>query len=340
MCQIETKCAECESIEDFVLPRRAFMRAVGGGAALALGGGSLTSVLADDAAQPRTPKPAEALIKELHASLSAEQQQQLVLPWDHMSDGILSRHGMYNRPFNAQRIGDNYTKAQQELIDRILRSICSGEDGYETITRRGSFDTSGSLEGCGSHIFGDPSGDGQYAWLFAGHHLTVRCDGNSEPNAAFGGPVYYGHSVPGYSDNNVYIFQTRRVQTVFDALDADQQQRAVAEGSPGERRPSIQFREEGFPGIGYDELSGDQQELVAAVMRDVLSPFRSEDADEVMEIVKANGGMEQMHLAFYKDEDSEAEVRWHFWRLEGPGFVWNFRVLPHVHCYVNIANVA
>jgi hypothetical protein len=30
--------------------------------------------------------------------------------------------------------------------------------------------------------------------------------------------------------------------------------------------------------------------------------------------------------------------RWHFWRLVGPGFVWNFRVLPHVHTYVNISS--
>ena len=36
---------------------------------------------------------------------------------------------------------------------------------------------------------------------------------------------------------------------------------------------------------------------------------------------------------------TDENVRWHFWRLEAPGFVWNFRVLPHVHCYVNIANV-
>ena len=136
MCQIETKCAECESIEDFVLPRRAFMRAVGGGAALALGGAPL-SAIADDA-KPRAPKPAEELIRELHASLSEDQKQQLVLPWDHVSDGRPSRHGMYNRPFNDQRIGDSYTPAQRELVDRILRSICSGEDGYETITRRGA----------------------------------------------------------------------------------------------------------------------------------------------------------------------------------------------------------
>jgi hypothetical protein len=32
------------------------------------------------------------------------------------------------------------------------------------------------------------------------------------------------------------------------------------------------------------------------------------------------------------------QERWHFWRLEGPGFVWNYRVLPHVHCYVNISS--
>ena len=32
------------------------------------------------------------------------------------------------------------------------------------------------------------------------------------------------------------------------------------------------------------------------------------------------------------------EQRWHFWRLEGPGFVWNYRVLPHVHTFVNISS--
>jgi hypothetical protein len=30
---------------------------------------------------------------------------------------------------------------------------------------------------------------------------------------------------------------------------------------------------------------------------------------------------------------------WSFWRIEGPGFIWNFRVLPHVHTYVNIKSV-
>ena len=43
-------------------------------------------------------------------------------------------------------------------------------------------------------------------------------------------------------------------------------------------------------------------------------------------------------LAFYQDRRMKDEKHWHFWRLEGPGFVWNYRVLPHVHTYVNISS--
>jgi hypothetical protein len=54
------------------------------------------------------------------------------------------------------------------------------------------------------------------------------------------------------------------------------------------------------------------------------------------------GGMAKVHLAFYTEEWENAKTTekqpWSFWRLEGPGFVWNFRVLPHVHTYVNISS--
>ena len=69
-------------------------------------------------------------------------------------------------------------------------------------------------------------------------------------------------------------------------------------------------------------------------MRVILAPYRREDADEVMQILRRNGGLDRLHLAFYRDGGDDA--RWSFWRIEGPGFVWNFRVLPHVHTFVNI----
>jgi hypothetical protein len=73
-------------------------------------------------------------------------------------------------------------------------------------------------------------------------------------------------------------------------------------------------------------------------MRDILSPYRKEDGDEVMRILKANGGLEKLRLAFYQDRGMNDKQPWHFWRLEGPGFVWNYRVLPHVHTYVSISS--
>jgi hypothetical protein len=245
---------------------------------------------------------------------------------------------MYNAAIDKKTIGQHYTKPQQELVERILRSICSDEDGWRQITREGTFDNSRTLENCGALIFGDPENGKQYAWVFTGHHLTVRCDGNSEEGAAFGGPMYYGHSPNGYSPKNVFNYQTKSVLSVFEGLSEEQRKKAIVDGTPGEHEPSIRFRRGGHPGVSIQELSQDQRKLVEKVMRDVLSPYRKEDADEVMDIIKANGGMEKIHLAYYQDKEMNDNERWHFWRLEGPGFVWNYRVLTHVHTYVNISS--
>ena len=333
-------CPECnEQVEaPEALDRRGFIRVLGTQTTL-LAAGSVAAtaaprVLADEPAQRpavRNAKPAEALIQELYNNMTAEQKRSnLVLPWNHAS-----RRGMFNSPIN-QRIGQAYTQAQQELIQRILRSIASDEEGYARITRNGTFDGSRSLQGCGANIFGDPTNGRQFAWVFSGHHLTVRCDGNSEPDAAFGGPMYYGHSPHGYSNRNCFYYQTRSVLSVFDSLTEAQRRQAVVTGSPGELAPSVQFRNT-HPGIPASELTADQKRLVETVMRDVLSPYRREDGDEVMQLVRRNGGLERIHLVFYRDRDSTDAHPWHFWRLEGPGFVWNYRVLPHVHTYVNIA---
>jgi len=343
-------CPECnEHVERAeTLDRRSFMRAVGGGAAaLATVGGlaaAAPSVLAQAPAAPapRTgPRPAEELIRELYTSLTADQRANVVLPWNHGGGNgqTPTRQRMVNAPIMNRTIGNLYTRPQQELNQRILRAIASDENGYRQLSRNGTFDNSRSFEACGALIFGDPS-TSQFAWVFSGHHITVRCDGNSEPGAAFGGPMYYGHSPDGYSARNCFYYQTQSVMSVFEGLSEAQRRVAVVEGTPGELEPSVRFRPRGqrHPGISSGELNQAQRQLVETVMRTLLSPYRREDADEVMEIVRRNGGMERIHLAFYRDRGAPANERWHFWRLEGPGFVWNYRVLPHVHTYVNISS--
>lgn len=338
-------CPDCDDGLDRQQPsRREFIKSVGTtGAALLAAGGVSGGLAAETPQKKREPKPAEGLIRELYTTLSPDQKKELVYPWEHgaASGGKPSRLKTHNRAAFNKRLADNYNPAQRDLVKKILRAILSSDEALERVSRYNKWDASRSFEGCGSIFFGEPSDDKKFAWVFSGHHLTFRCDGNSEPGAAFGGPVYYGHLVGGYNERNVYFYQTKQVQKVFDSLSDKQQQQAIAEKNPGDRERGIQFPPKGSPkpGIAYSELSGDQQGLVETVMRTLLDPFRKEDADEVLSVIKSNGGMQKIHLAFYKDSRSnEEQVRWHFWRLEGPGFIWNYRVLPHVHCYVNITS--
>jgi hypothetical protein len=339
-------CPECKSDSGSMagFDRRHFLRVLGGtSAALAFGSVTGSTLRADDKpAAKAVAKPAEDLIRELFVTLDADQKKVIVMPWDHgfvAGKALPTRMRMYNAAIN-KKIGDVFTKNQQELLQRILRSISSDEEGFRRLTRNGTYDGSASFGACGANIFGDPTDGKRFAWVFTGHHLTVRCDGNSEEGAAFGGPMYYGHSPNGYSEKNVFNYQTKSVLRLFDALDDKQQQHAILDGSPGEQEPSVRFRKKGekHPGMAFSELADDQKKLVEVVMRDVLSPYRKEDADEVMDIIKQNGGLDKIHLAFYKDKGMNDKQLWHFWRLEGPGFVWNYRVLPHVHTFVNISS--
>jgi hypothetical protein len=334
----EPYCPECEAMAE--LDRREFIRTAAVGAVASAITLPAVARAADTTATKSAESPAETLIKELYTTLSADQKKELVLPWDHgaQNGGTPTRLGMYNSPIMKKTVS-GYTKPQQDLILRIVKAICNGEEGFRKVSRNGKWDSTGAFENCGALIFGEATDKDKFAFVFTSHHLTIRCDGNSEPDAAFGGPMYYGHSPNGYSPNNVWFYQTKSVTSVYEMLDGKQREKAELKGSPGEHAASIRFRKAGeaHPGLSIGELSADQKKLVETVMRDVLSPFRKEDGDEVMEIIKKNGGMEKIHLAFYKDMAMNDNMRWHFWRLEGPGFVWNYRVLPHVHTYVNIA---
>lgn len=342
-------CPECSEVIDPAtgFDRRGFMRVVAGGAVGMMSGSSLLSAASAIAAPDEkgaTAKPAEALVREFYSTLSPEQKKEMVLAWDHGAEkgGTPTRLKTYNAAPLGKRLGEQFTKPQQDLIRATFKSILSGEEAYERITRHGKWDGSGSFEGNGIAMFGDPSGKDPFSWVFAGHHLTLRCDGNSQPNAAFGGPMYYGHSAVGHSEGNVYNYQTKQVMSAFDMLNEAQRKQAVVVGSPGDGADALRPKlvEKPPVGVGYADLDESQRKLVEGVMRTLIGPFRKEDADEVMQLIKTNGGMEKMRLAFYKEDAEKGNDRWDYWRLEGPGFIWNYRVMPHVHCFVNIVGQA
>ena len=144
--QAKVFCPECtDPIPSEPVDRRNFMKVMTGGAASLLAAGAVgtnvASAFPDAPATPKRPRPAEDLIRELFGTLTNEQKRTVQLPWDHGTGGgnIATRLRMYNAPINGNRLGEVYTQPQQELIERILRSISSGDDGFRKLTRGGTY---------------------------------------------------------------------------------------------------------------------------------------------------------------------------------------------------------
>lgn len=331
-----SSCPECVGVP---VARRDFLRLIGTGAA-ALTVGGLTPLEKARAARAEKQREAEALVFELFKSMDSEQKKKLVLPWDAGSKGgIPARLMTHNGAVTKDSvIGLAYDKKQVEILDKIFRSICNGETGYKQLSRNGKFDNSGSFEAAGALIYGEPAEGKKFSLVFASHHLTLRCDGNSEESTAFGGPLYYGHSPSGYATTNVFHPQTKIVTELFGALDEKQRKTAVMPGKwiDEHGKMKVPGKADKVPGLSFAEMAKDQKELTEKVMKELVSPYRKEDGDEVMEIVKANGGMEKISIAFYQEGKTSDKEPWTYWRLEGPGFVWSFRALPHIHTFVYI----
>jgi hypothetical protein len=316
-------CPDCAQPID----RRSFLATVG---STALAGVALPNLLNNVVyAAPSPQSAAETAVARFYQSLTAEQKQTIVFPFEHELRHKISANWHVTKP----TIGDDfYTPSQRELIREIVSKVTSPE-GYDRLKRQLE-DDAGGLEFFSVAVFGSP-GDGKFQFEMTGRHLTLRADGDSVDRAAFGGPIVYGHGAETPREN-IYHYQTRQVNEVFRALDARQAERALLAHAPRENAVELQGSEGKFPGLPVGELSADQKALVEQTLKLLLSPFRQEDVDEVLAILKEGGGLDKLHLAFYKQGDLENDKVWDIWRVEGPSFVWHFRGAPHVHAYINI----
>jgi len=337
-------CPECETgpVVEPILGRRDFIRVMGA-AATAVTVGGLTLLQRARAARAAKQREAEALVFELYKTMDGDQKKKLVLPWDFKAgkQPLPARLMTANAAVDKSSvIGLGYDKKQVDILGRIFHSISNGEHGYKQLSRNGKFDNSGDFENIGALLYGEPEEGKKFSLVFSGHHLTVRCDGNSEEATAFGGPLYYGHSPSGYATTNVFYNQTKIVTELHDALDESQKKAAVMPGLWKDEHGTIRppKKDAKVPGVCFADMTKDQKELTEKVMKELVSPYRKEDGDEVMELIKANGGMEKISLAFYQEGKNSAKEPWTYWRLEGPGFVWSFRALPHIHTFVYISS--
>ena len=326
---------DCPDCRDDNLSRRDFVRRVAGTAVA----GSLlpfASAARTAFANPSKSSAAETGVKRFYDTLSDDQKKVVCFPFDHALRNKINANWAITKP----TIEEFFNKDQQAILREITRGVLS-PDGYERIKEQMN-DDAGGFDQYHVAVFGIP-GSGQFEWELTGRHLTLRADGDSVSNAAFGGPLIYGHGagdgkkgLPG----NVFYYQTQKANEVFKALEGKQRDAALVSKAPKESDVLVQGSSGHFPGLAVGELSADQKGLVESVMKVILAPYREEDVNEALSILKDGGGLDALHMAFYQSDDLGADKEWDIWRLEGPSFVWHFRGAPHVHAYINISKKA
>jgi len=336
--QRSVRCPECGEVMGEVT-RREFMKGVGAAAVAASAG--VLPVFATPrvvaAAEEKPKGTPETAVKRLYDSLDDKQKKVICKKFD---DPLRQRYNA-NWAITKPNISEFFTKDQQETIREIFRG-CTSEEGYKRFLKQMEEDA-GGFGNYHIAIFGKPGDDEKFQFVMTGRHMTIRDDGNFEDGTAFGGPMVYGHgtgdSIKGMP-GNVFYYQTLQANEVFKMLDGKQRKLALLDKSPREDAVQIRGPNVEYPGIALAELSKDQKKLVEKVMHELLAPYREADVKEAMGCLKAGGGLDKMHIAFYKDHDIGSDEIWDIWRLEGPTFVWHFRGAPHVHTYVNIASKA
>lgn len=317
------------------LSRRDFVRRVTGAA---VAGGLLPFVATSRTAlaNPSSKSTAETAVKRFYDSLDESQKKVICFPFDHELRTKINANWAITKP----KIEEFFTKGQQATLDEIFRGVVSA-DGYDRFKKQME-DDGGGFGNYHVAVFGAP-GSGQFEWELTGRHVTLRADGDSVGGTAFGGPIIYGHGA-GDSEKglpgNVFYYQTQKANEVFKALDGTQRKAALVAKAPKESAVKVQGRSGHFPGLSVGDLSADQKGLVQSVMKVILAPYREEDVDEAIAIMKDGGGLDALHMAFYEAGDLGKDQEWDIWRLEGPTLVWHFRGAPHVHTYVNITKKA
>ena len=321
--------SSCSDCLPTAASRRSFLKTSAG-----LLAGSAMPIMGADPAKAT----GETLTAQLYKSLKPEQRKLVCFGFDDPLRSKVDNNWMIVK----QSVAAVFNADQQALVRDIFHSLHSDEyrkPVYEQVVH--DSEGEGFENGTAVAIFGEP-GTGKFEFVLSGRHVTRRCDGDSVEGAAFGGPIFYGHSVKESEEaahpGNAYWFQAKRANEVFAALDGKQRTQAMIEkgrGEQGTETVKLTGKTAGLAGIPVGSLAGDQKDLVKKVLADLLAPFRKQDADEAMKLITA-GGMEALHMAFAKQGDIGGDGIWDVWQIEGPNMLWYFRGAPHVHCWVNI----
>jgi hypothetical protein len=289
--------------------------------------------------------PHPQLVREFRKSLSAAQIEAIFLPFDHPSRQLVNTIAIRKSP----HIGTLLNAEQMPYAWRLWASMQS-EAGRPRFLEPLKAEA-GGLDGCVLSIYGDPD-RGPCQSVISGGHLDLR--GGDQLHGGFGDGIAFGHQIGNHEPRvpgNVWAHHSDAVNRLLALLEPGQLKQAICAEPPNELLLQVQSAGGRFEGLGVSALNETQTAAFCELLTTVMASFTPEHARTAMDDIAANGGLEHLHLAVYRDFGFYGDgLRWtdapdrgserpyfQVWRIEGPGMILHFKGWPHVHAYLRLS---
>jgi hypothetical protein len=239
------------------------------------------------------------------------------------------------------RIHNTFNSDQIELISEIFDHF-HAPDYQKVIVEQVENDMYGRINNTPAVAFFGSPGDDDFEFLYTGHHVTRRCNGNVDHGMGFNGPVFYGTFVEAFNESkdhpgNPYWFQSLLLNKWINNLTPPQKEKLIDSHHPRSEKSVyvLEPSESKIPGLRIGSLSSDLRTEFLATVRKMLAIFRKDDVDITIERI-ANK-IQNLHLACYSGKfDLGQDKVYDTWQIEAPGLVWYHRGVPHIHAYFNL----
>jgi hypothetical protein len=282
-------------------------------------------------------RPVRDLLVSLHDSMDDATRARACVPYDHP---LRQYHNRGVRGGGLPVSALSFSWEQRGMLTDLLHAGLS-EQGRTRIPREHYINWPGvhllSLLMCG-----DPR-DAEHQTILTGPHLNLRLGGAGREGVAFGGPQVYGdqrgNERPGLP-GNLYRDQYEIGRALFESLTDGQKRAALLDLAPPQTRIEVRGRDAGFDGIPVESLSVGSRALAGRVVEAMLSTYHPDDVAYAASCLRENGGIERLHLSYYRRADDGGIGNAQIFRLEGPAAVFHFRGYPHVHAFINVARDA
>lgn len=256
-------------------------------------------------------------LRKLFESLSAEQRAAVLKDYDDENrDAEVFFPG--ERP--GLLIG-KLSDAQFETLDGAIRAFLS-DVGYQTAMKVASQSHKGAgLRAYFANFFGDPTGEGPWAFRIAEHHLTL-VHVHSDPDRF--GPILLGANPP-----ELWHEQEDAAIACFKALSDDEKKRALLGAGAGESGAALDG------GIPLSELSADAAKAARATIDARLALFSDAQQKKLRAVLEK----QDLRLGFYGAMTARsADGGKANWKIAGDGFLCDYESSRgHIHMTLRAA---